>query len=117
MNAASTSSTPDTRTGYLVTAVIDAVVVEREVRFTLGDLARASGADAAWLCALVDEGVLVPAGRTSDDWVFTGDALRRARTAQRLGRDFALGPAETALVLDLLDEIGTLRRQVDASRR
>jgi chaperone modulatory protein CbpM len=113
MNASSSSPpAEDTPSGYLVTAVIDAVVVEHDVRFTLDDLARASRADPAWLCALVDEGALAPEGRTPDDWVFAGDTLRRARTAARLNRDFSLGPAETAVVLDLIDEIASLRRQL-----
>jgi chaperone modulatory protein CbpM len=96
-------------------AVLDAVVVEHEVRFSLHELVRAADADAAWLCALVEEGVLVPEGGSPDDWVFEGASLRRARLAMRLGRDFDLRPSDAALVLDLLDEIDALRRRLHAA--
>lgn len=89
--------------------VIDTVVVEEDVRFTLVDLCRACGADRAQLIALVDEGVLEPAGTSADDWVFSGSSLLRARAALRLLRDLDVSVAGAALVLDLLDEIDALR--------
>ena len=42
-------------------------------------------------------------------WRFSGSALRRAATAQRLTRDLGLNAAGVALALDLLEEIETLR--------
>ena len=92
--------------------VVDAVIVDEEVGFTLDDLARACAADAARLVALVDAGLLEPAGRGPTDWRFGGPALPRARTALRLARDFELGVDATALVLELLDEIQTLRSRL-----
>ncbi|MBA3623039.1 MAG: MerR family transcriptional regulator [Methylibium sp.] len=85
------------------------VLVEEEMSFTFVELCRACRSDAAPLIALVDEGVLEPAGSGPDDWQFSGVSLRRARAAVRLVRDLELAPAGTALVLDLLDEIDALR--------
>lgn len=92
---------------------IDAVIVEEEVRFTLADLSRACRADSAWLIDLVEEGVLQPTGSGPDDWEFSGPALQRARVASRLSRDLELSAHGTALVLDLLDEIATLRARLN----
>jgi chaperone modulatory protein CbpM len=92
--------------------VIDCVVVEEELRFTLADLCRACGAERSQLVALVDEGVIEPAGGPPEDWTFGGNSLLRARTAVRLERDFGIGMAGAALVLDLLDEIETLRARL-----
>jgi len=92
--------------------VIDGVVVEEDVRFTLVDLCRACGAERAQLIALVDEGVIEPSTALHGDWVFSGSALLRARAALRLVRDLGVGVAGAALVLDLLDEIETLRAQL-----
>lgn len=89
--------------------VVETIVVEHDLRFSLAELVRAARADAAWLQALVAEGALAPEGTGPDSWIFAGDSLRRARRALRLSRDFALGPSEAALVLDLLDEIDALR--------
>ena len=92
--------------------VVDGVVVEEEIRFTLADLCRACRADSAQVIVLVEEGVLEPAGSGPEDWLFSGPSLRRARAALRLARDLELSVAGTALVLDLLDEIDTLRSRL-----
>ncbi len=85
------------------------VLVEEEISFTLVELCRACRGDTTQLIALVEEGVLAPAGSGPDDWQFSGASLRRARAALRLAQDLELGAAGTALVLDLLDEIETLK--------
>lgn len=92
--------------------VFDAIVVEEEITFTLGDLCRACGADRDALVELVGEGVLEPAGSVPDEWRFSGRALRTARAALRLRRGLDLGPGGAALVLDLLDEIQALRARL-----
>ena len=92
--------------------VVDSVVVEEEIRFTLADLSRACQADGVRLMALVEEGVLQPAGSGPDDWLFGGPSLRRARAALRLSRDLDLNANGTAVVLDLLDEIARLRSKL-----
>lgn len=92
--------------------VVDATIVEDEVQFSLAELARACQTDSARLVALVEEGVLQPDGIGPDDWRFGGTALRRARAALRLSRDLDIDASATALVLDLLDEISTLRARL-----
>jgi chaperone modulatory protein CbpM len=92
--------------------VVDSVVVEEEIRFTLAELCHACRADSAQLVALVDEGVLEPSGSGPDNWTFSGPSLQRARAAVRLARDLELGVAGAALVLDLLDEIESLRARL-----
>ena len=94
------------------TFVLDAVVVEEEVRFSLADLCRACRTDSTEVIVLVDEGVLDPVGSAPDEWQFDGASLRRARVALRLYRDLEIGAAGAALVLDLLDEIGMLKARL-----
>lgn len=98
-------------------SVMQVVLVEEEVQFTLLELSRACHADADQLAVLVDEGVLTPSGDRPQHWLFAGSNLRRARIALRLGRDLELTASGVALVLDLLDQIETLssrlRRQGD----
>jgi chaperone modulatory protein CbpM len=93
--------------------VIDAVVVDETQHFTLMQLVRVCSTEPGQLVALVDEGVLSPQGDAPERWRFSGSELARARKALRLSRDLELGPAGTALVLQLLDEIDALRRQLD----
>ncbi|MBT9458634.1 MAG: MerR family transcriptional regulator [Burkholderiaceae bacterium] len=92
--------------------VVQGVIVEQTLYFSLGELCRACRAEAEQLMALVEEGVLEPAGNGPEDWQFAGPSLRRAHTALRLTRDLELNPAATALVLDLLDEIEALRSRL-----
>lgn len=87
----------------------DATVVEQTLSFSFSALCQACSGSHSQLLALVDEGILQPQGQGPADWVFEGSALRTARTALRLSVDLQLGPAGTALVLDLLEEISRLR--------
>lgn len=88
------------------------VVVEDHVAFTFTALCRASGANAAQLHALVEEGLLQPAGSSPDDWLFSGPSLRRTREALRLAHDLHLDLSGVAIVMDLLTEIAWLRSRL-----
>lgn len=92
--------------------LVHAVIVEEATWFSLPELGRACRADSEQLIALVNEGVLDPVGNGPEDWRFSGLALRRARAALRLDRDLDLSAAGAALVLDLLDEIESLRSRL-----
>lgn len=89
-----------------------AIVVEDHVAFTFTALCRASGANAAQLHALVEEGLLQPTGSNPDDWLFSGPSLRRARQALRLAHDLHLELSGVAIVMDLLTEIAWLRSRL-----
>lgn len=91
---------------------VSGTIVEEELSFTLVDLSRVCRVETSRLVALVEEGVLQPAGKAPEEWRFGGTALRRAQQALRLGRDLELSAAGTALVLDLLDEIDTLKARL-----
>ena len=60
---------------------VTGTIVEEEVRFTLVDLSRACSVDETLVVSLVDEGVLQPQGEAQESWQFSGESLRRARTA------------------------------------
>lgn len=92
--------------------VFDGILVEEEVVFSLSGLCRAAGASPAQVLSLVDEGVLQPEGNAPQHWAFAGPSLRTTRAALRLNTDLALGTAGVALVLELLDEIDSLRARL-----
>jgi chaperone modulatory protein CbpM len=64
----------------------------------------------------VSEGVLSPSGSTPQDWRFSGDSLRRAKTAAHLAHDLELNVPGVALALELLDEIAQLRTRLQTSK-
>ncbi len=93
--------------------VTHGVIVEDNIQFTLIELSQACQADSAQLVELVEEGALMPSGSDASTWRFNGGALRRASAALRLARDLRLNAAGVALVLDLLDEVDTLRSRLN----
>lgn len=96
---------------------IEGVVLDEGLIVTLTELKQLCGASDQMLEFLVDEGVLCPQGRRPDEWRFSGREVRRARRALRLQRDLELNPAGTALALELIEEIETLRARLRVLER
>ncbi|MEY6433076.1 chaperone modulator CbpM [Thioalkalicoccus limnaeus] len=96
---------------------IEGVVLDEGLIVTLTELKQLCGSSDQMLEYLVDEGVLCPQGRRPDEWRFSGREVRRARRALRLQRDLELNPAGTALALELIEEIETLRARLRVLER
>ena len=82
---------------------------------SIQDLSRMCNVDERHIVEFVEEGVLEVV-EVSSEWRFSGDALRRARMALRLERDFELNLAGVALAIDLLEELQELRRRLEGRR-
>ncbi len=93
-------------------SLISGDVVEEEVSLSLQELCHASHAHVGQVQVWVIEGILEPRGQVPQDWVFTGQSLRRARLALRLTRDLEVNAAGVALALDLMDEISALQAKL-----
>ena len=91
---------------------IEGSVVENEVHMSIVELSHASRTPQELIMSWVSEGVLSPAGSSPEDWRFSGDSLKRAKTAAHLAHDLELNTPGVALALDLLDEITRLRSQL-----
>lgn len=93
--------------------VIDGIIIEDKMEFSLGELSRICAVSAEWIISLVEEGILEPVNITSKQWRFSGVCLRRVQVAQRLQRDLGVNLAGAALVLQLLEEIEILLTRLD----
>jgi chaperone modulatory protein CbpM len=91
---------------------IEGSVVEEEVHMSIVEISQATRAPEDLIMAWVSEGVLSPAGSSPEDWRFSGESLKRAKTAAHLSHDLELNTPGVALALDLLDEIKRLRNQL-----
>lgn len=80
------------------------VCLGEEAWLELDEFARACGVDTAYVCTLVDEGLVAP----PLPWRFGGDELARVRRIQRLQRDFEANLQSVAVMLDLMDQIESL---------
>jgi chaperone modulatory protein CbpM len=85
-------------------------IVEHTMVLSIDDLSRICTVETRRIVELVDEGILAAQRNAAGDWLFAGEALRRARIALRLQRDLEINLAGVALVLDLMAEIERLRR-------
>ena len=91
---------------------IEGTIVEDEVHMSIVEISQATRAPEDLIMSWVSEGVLSPAGSSPEDWRFSGDSLKRAKTAAHLTYDLELNTPGVALALDLLDEITRLRNQL-----
>ena len=104
--------------------VLTAAIFEESTVLTVGDLSRLCAVEERRIVEFVEEGVLevaaspTPGGRevSAAGWRFAGSALQRARMALRLERDFELSLAGVGLVMDLLEELEQLRRELGMRR-
>jgi len=99
-----------------VTTYFEGQIIEDNAELTLVELCRASGASEQQLTLWVYEGAFEPRGDEPREWRFSGAALRRAATAHRLAQDLEINPAGIALILDLLEELDSLRAQSARTR-
>jgi len=89
--------------------LVGAIFEESQV-LTITDLSRLCAVEERRIVEFVEEGVLEVSG--GSQWRFHGSALRRARMALRLERDFELNLAAVALVMELMQELEQLRGEL-----
>ena len=86
--------------------------VIEEDSLTLEQLCHACDVHADWIISIVEESIIEPQGKDSRLWRFSGASLIRARSALRLQRDLGINLAGSALALDLMEELESLRAQI-----
>jgi chaperone modulatory protein CbpM len=93
---------------------LSGAIFEESAVLTLKDLSRMCAVDERHIVEYVEEGVIHADAVGSNEWHFSGAALRRTLMALRLERDLEINLAGVALALELLDELQRLRRERQA---
>ena len=85
----------------------------REIDITLSfdEMLKVCAIDRQWLLALIDEGVISVEGKP-EQALYSGFQMGRIRRAGRISRDFEASVPALGLILQLLDEVEDLRKQV-----
>ena len=96
----------------MTSRIINGVLLDDELVFTLGEISRACTRQAEWVVELVDEGILEPRGNEQENWRFPSNSLTRARKAMRLQHDLQVNLAGAALALDLLEQLDLMRARL-----
>ena len=86
-------------------------------QLTLNGLAACTGMHPALIEYFVDYGLLEPSARTGTQLFFDAACIARLRMIERLRRDLGANLAGIAVILDLLDRLTTLQREVEQWRR
>ena len=87
-------------------------IFEESQVLTVADLSRLCAVEERRIVEYVEEGVLQIVEVHASEWRFRGTALKRARAAIRLQRDLELNLPGVALVMELMDELEQLRREL-----
>lgn len=90
---------------------LEAEIVDEHCIFDLHQFSHACGQSPEWVLQLLEYEIL-PARSDARIHQFFGEELIRARRAHRLQRDFEASLSAVAMMLDLIDEVQQLRKQV-----
>jgi DNA-binding transcriptional MerR regulator len=86
-------------------------------QLTLNGLATCTGVHPSLIEYFVDYGLLEPSACTGTQLFFDAACIARLRMIERLRRDLGANLAGIAVILDLLDRLTTLQREVEQWRR
>lgn len=101
------------------TTTVSGVLID-DATLTIDELANACAVEIVWVEQRVQDGFLECLAATAgapQSWRFASDSLLRARRLASIERMFDANAEVTALVVDLLEEVATLRRQLGISDR
>ncbi len=86
--------------------------LDETIELTLSDLVQRCEVETHIVIEMVEEGVLEPAGRRPEEWLFRGADLIRLHRALRLQQDLDVNLPGIALAMDLLEELDELRSRI-----
>jgi DNA-binding transcriptional MerR regulator len=83
---------------------------------TLEELAACTGVHPGLIECFVEYGLLEPVSAAGTPWLFDAAGTARLRMIQRLRRDLGANLAGVAVILDLLERLTALQREVQQLR-
>ena len=93
---------------------LSGTLIDEDSRFSLREICELCNVNAEVISEMVEEGLLNPSGAACRNWRFGHIEVRRVQVSIRLRRDLRINTPGAALVLDLLEEVEDLRRQLAA---
>lgn len=96
--------------------ISEALTIGEGGEISFAQLVEYSGLSESELRELIDYGALKPRDPAARSWSFDASALRAARLAERLHRDFELDANALAIVLSYIERIEELEQELRALR-
>ena len=102
-----------------IISLVSGVIVEEDTSVSFSKLCHCCSLSEEQIHSMIEHGIIEPLEprKTSTYWQFSGDCIIRVQVAIRLQHDLEINLAGTALALELLDEIKSLREQVKSLQR
>jgi chaperone modulatory protein CbpM len=95
-----------------VTEILTGMLIDETTTFNLQEVCYTCNVSVDIIIEMVEHGLAEPQQRTTQDWHFAPEALKRLIIALRLQQDLGVNIPGAALALDLLNELQTLRKQL-----
>ena len=96
------------------TEVVIGEIVDESIQHSLKEVCEVCGVHAECVVEMVDADIIKPQGDHPSAWRFSALSVMRSRKALRLQRDLDINIPGIAVTLDLLDEMESLRDQVES---
>ncbi|MDP1573478.1 MAG: chaperone modulator CbpM [Coxiellaceae bacterium] len=96
--------------------IISGTVIDRETTLTFEEVCQAIHADDQLVIQLIEYHIIQPKGTSKINWQFDDLALKRARLARNFYYDLEVNFAGIGLLIELLERIETLERDVEKNR-
>ena len=84
--------------------------IEENFTLSISEVCLSLGIEKKWVIEVIEEGIVHPTASQHTQPTFDQQAITRLKTSLSLHRDLGVNLSGIALVLDLLDEIETLKR-------
>lgn len=92
--------------------VFSAVVIDNDALLTLEQFSHTIYVDTHVVIEMIENQLIIPIGQNFEEWRFDSKCLRRAKIALNLNRDLEVNFPGVSLVLELLDKIEQLEKQL-----
>ncbi len=89
-------------------------IVDETIQYRLKDVCEVCGVHAERVVEMVEAGIIDARGDKPTMWRFSAVSVMRSSKALRLQRDLEINIPGLAVTLDLLDEVESLRAQVQS---
>lgn len=92
---------------------IKGIVIESDTALSFEELLNALQVEPTFIVELVEYQLIIPQGKTQDEWHFDAESLRKARLARNFYHDLEINMPGISLALELLDRIEKLENELN----
>ena len=95
---------------------LSGMIIDTETTLTFEEICSATHAEDQLIIQLVEYHIIHPKGNAKTNWQFDDAALKRARLARNFYYDLEVNLAGIGLLIDLLEQIGELKNDIEKIR-